>query len=150
MSNIQSISAPGCLTKNETVTVEGYTIYGSPVIPDLDEWAFYVARGPPMISHWQKIPSNTDVFLTHTPPLGRLDVNPYVDDKSTQDGGHCGELALLEAVHRIKPIIHVFGHIHEGYGVSYDGNTLFINAAIVDEDYRPVNKPIVVDLPRKK
>lgn len=42
--------------------------------------------------------------------------------------------------------MHLFGHIHEGYGrVERDG-ILFVNPSSCDADYRPVNPPIVVDL----
>ena len=35
------------------------------------------------------------------------------------------------AVRRIRPPVHVFGHIHEAYGVSQDDGVLSINAAMV-------------------
>jgi len=51
-------------------------------------------------------------------------------------------------VNRVKPALHVCGHIHEGYGVSQVGNTVFVNASSVSYGYKPVNNPIVVDLVR--
>lgn len=54
---------------------------------------------------------------------------------------------LHEIQTRIKPKIHLFGHIHEGYGISYDGTTQYINASTCTYQYRPVNPPIVFDLP---
>ena len=42
--------------------------------------------------------------------------------------------------------LHVFGHIHCGYGVHEDLGVKFVNASICDEDYRPSNKPIVIDI----
>ena len=47
---------------------------------------------------------------------------------------------------RVRPRLHVFGHIHEGYGREEADGTLFVNASTCDEDYRPVNPPVVVDL----
>ena len=44
------------------------------------------------------------------------------------------------------PKVHVFGHIHNGYGQKQIGQTLYVNAAVCDEDYKPVNAPIVVDI----
>jgi len=41
----------------------------------------------------------------------------------------------------VKPMVHLFGHIHEGYGTDIDDNILFVNAANVDR-----NKPIVIDI----
>ena len=43
--------------------------------------------------------------------------------------------------------MHVFGHVHEGYGVSCDGYTTFINASSCTEKYALSNPPIVFDLP---
>ena len=47
---------------------------------------------------------------------------------------------------RVQPLIHVFGHIHEGYGVSQDAHTTYINASVLDEDYRCINPAVVFDL----
>jgi hypothetical protein len=41
----------------------------------------------------------------------------------------------------------VFGHIHEDAGVTFDGRTLYVNAANVSIRYRPFYPCIVVDLP---
>jgi len=46
----------------------------------------------------------------------------------------------------VHPRLHVFGHIHDGYGTAFSGPTLMVNASTCDEAYRPVNRPVVVDL----
>ena len=50
----------------------------------------------------------------------------------------------------MKPAYHVFGHIHEGHGVTTDGVTTFVNAATCDYFYKPENAPLVFDLPKPK
>ena len=56
------------------------------------------------------IPDSTDVLITHGPPIGVLDLSVY-------DNISCGCDNLLDAVtNRVKPRLHIFGHIHEGYG----------------------------------
>lgn len=67
------------------------------------------------------IPPDIDVLLTHTPPAGILSnqwgspaVASYVSKRMLTDGG-------LQA--------HLFGHVHEKYGVETRGGTLFSNAA---------------------
>jgi Icc-related predicted phosphoesterase len=52
----------------------------------------------------------------------------------------CEELKL--ALVRVQPKLHVFGHIHCGYG----REGISVNASICTEAYRPTNAPIVVDL----
>ena len=54
---------------------------------------------------------------------------------------------MLRAVQsRIKPMVHCFGHVHEGYGVSSDGRTTFVNASTCTTKYKPNNPPIVFDI----
>lgn len=48
---------------------------------------------------------------------------------------------------RVRPLYHVFGHIHEGYGMWTDGTTAFINASTCNIKYKAENGPIVFDLP---
>lgn len=56
-------------------------------------------------------------------------------------------MELLTTVQqRVKPKYHVFGHIHEGYGISSDGETTFVNASTCDIKYKPNNAPIVFDI----
>lgn len=128
------------LMDNE-VTIEGLRIYGSPWQPRFYDWAFNVDRGADIKRKWDLIPEGLDVLITHGPPWG-------IHDQSTPNLGsnHLGCEELMVAAERIKPKIHVYGHIHGGYGKSQFNNTLCINAAICNEAYKPVNEPIVVDL----
>jgi Icc-related predicted phosphoesterase len=52
-------------------------------------------------------------------------------------------------VNQIKPKIHVFGHIHEGYGYKDINDTLYLNASTCNLRYQPVNSPIVVDFSKE-
>ena len=89
------------------------------------------------------IPTDTEILITHGPPLA-------FGDLSKVGGNSVGCEDLYNTVtERIKPLYHVFGHIHEGYGLYTDGITKYINAASIDFDDNPVNKPIVFDLPVK-
>lgn len=51
---------------------------------------------------------HVDIVLTHGPPHGMLDRD--------YESRLCGCPGLLSAVTRAKPLLHVFGHIHEGWG----------------------------------
>ena len=48
---------------------------------------------------------------------------------------------------RVRPRVHVFGHVHEAYGATTDGVTLFLNAATCPRLHGPLNAPLVVDVP---
>ncbi|MBC8147590.1 MAG: metallophosphatase domain-containing protein [Bacteroidetes bacterium] len=113
-------------------------VYGSPWQPRFCNWAFNVDRGPDIKLHWDDIPVNTDILITHGPPFGTLD---KVIGRTDNLG--CEELA--KRIHEIKPKIHVFGHIHSGYGYKFDGNTHYINASILNERYIYTQKPITID-----
>jgi len=78
--------------------------------------------------------------LTHGPPLGHGDL--------CEPGHHrAGCLDLLDELqNRVKPQYHCFGHIHEGWGVTTDGVTRYVNASTCNLRYRPVNTPIVFDV----
>lgn len=128
-----------CIYLEDSETqVQGIRIYGSPWQPEFCDWAFNLPRGKACKDVWDKIPEGIDVLVTHGPPLGH-------GDKCF--GGHrAGCYDLLRAVERIRPRYHVFGHIHEGSGVSSDGQTDFINASTCDFNYRPNNQAIVFDI----
>jgi len=113
-------------------------IWGTPWQPEFHNWAFNLPRGEKLKEKWDMIPVDTDILITHGPPFGKLDYIPY-------DSVNVGCEELMKRVEEIKPKIHVFGHIHEGYGYVFDGNTHFINAAVLNGRYEFRNKPITVD-----
>ena len=113
-------------------------IWGSPWQPEFHNWAFNLPRGEKLKEKWDMIPVDTDILITHGPPMGKLDYVPY-------DNVNVGCEDLLTRIQDIKPKIHVFGHIHEGYGYVFDGNTHFINAAVLNGRYEYQNKPLTID-----
>jgi Icc-related predicted phosphoesterase len=124
--------------QDSSTTIEGVKFYGSPWTPFFNSWAFNLMSGRTLALKWEMIPDDVDVLITHGPPFGILDRNP--------EGDHCGCVELYEAVERVKPKVHAFGHIHHSAGAERIGETLFVNACIVNEQYRVAHEPIVVDL----
>jgi Icc-related predicted phosphoesterase len=54
---------------------------------------------------------------------------------------------LLKRIEEIKPKLVVCGHVHEGYGAyKLPCGTTIVNASVLDEKYRLVNAPIVVEI----
>ena len=122
------------------VEIDGVKFYGSPHQPWFFDWAFNEPRGGKALAHyWSLIPNDTEILITHGPPLGILD-RPF----GKQDSVGC-EL-LLKRVKEVGPRVHCFGHIHGSYGREQIGETLFLNASLCNELYKPVNAPQVVDL----
>lgn len=136
--------------RDEATEIDGVTIWGSPWQPWFHDWAFNLRRGAEIRAKWDLIPDDTDILVTHGPPFGHLDGVEHpgwleVDEAVAVEHVGCEELVV--ALGRVRPQLHVFGHIHEGYGQSVLGETILVNASTCDADYRPVNPPIVVDLP---
>ena len=97
-----------------------FSIYVSPYTPEFCRWAFayehnedrfnrphQVTAGVTSIAT-NPIPEGVDIVMTHGPPKGILDWCP---------GGAVGCEILLQAIRRVKPMMHCFGHIHEGNGI---------------------------------
>ncbi|MFZ5774162.1 MAG: metallophosphoesterase family protein [Thermodesulfobacteriota bacterium] len=114
--------------QDELVVVAGITIYGAPWQPTFNDIAcdaFALPRGKALRDKWDLIPPDIDILVTHTPPAGILD-----QDGPVSHG--CSDLA--EAVARVKPRYHIFGHIHSHHGMFQCGATRFINCNVQGED----------------
>jgi Icc-related predicted phosphoesterase len=100
----------------------GLKIWGSPV--SMFGGSFVMKSADDRRHLYSSIPEDTDIVLTHTPPYGRLD-----SVWGSEYGAGCFE--LREAVDRIKPKLHVFGHIHGAYGIEQTEDTVFVNASLL-------------------
>lgn len=132
-----------------TVKVRDRTlnIWGSPYTVAFNDWVFQYAENE---RSWNDIPNDTDILVTHMPPHGILDT---IDAISR--GGDCfsgGCKYLRNRVLTVKPLVHVFGHLHDSGGqIQEKDGTTFVNAAIgyhdewlEDENVKPT--AICVDI----
>lgn len=148
-----------------------FKIWGSPWTPTFPgvnpHCTAFMLPEEELAAKWALIPDDTDILVTHGSANGMFDRNTR--------GKACGSPSLSARLSEIsikhhqeksgKRIqLHVFGHIHEGYGMSdprddceliykkiqLDSNgwkpTVWVNASHVNEHYEPVNKPIRVVL----
>jgi hypothetical protein len=137
--------------RDSAVEINGLKFWGSPWTPRFQNWAFMQDRGLAIKKYWDRIPADTDVLITHGPPQGSLDT-------SATWGDSLGCEELQKRVVKVWPKLHVFGHIHGGYGIKefekvgaltsdkHLRPTIRVNAALLDESYKPTHKPIVVGL----
>ncbi|KAK3940833.1 Metallo-dependent phosphatase-like protein [Diplogelasinospora grovesii] len=153
-----------------------FTVFGSPYSPRDGMWAFgydrgdldvkpsgeqlSVATGPPIASGptastlWSAIPMDTDILVTHTPSHTHCDECPI-----RRRALGCEE--LRKTLWRIRPRLHVCGHVHQGRGaerVQWDidgsgGNVTYAEAGVERwEDPSPDRlsaKMSLVDLTRR-
>lgn len=138
--------------EDETVTINGLKIFGSPWTPWFHDWAFNALRGTEIQLHWNKIQVGTDIVLTHGPPARTV-----LDACITGEKVGCEN--LFQTLERIQPKICAFGHIHEARGKdektfryplrSHESMSL-INCSVLNERYQLVAEPYLVNLSTEK
>jgi Icc-related predicted phosphoesterase len=89
---------------------------------------------------FEKIRGKT-IFVTHAPPYKILDqveekyrkyaVGTYGEKASD---GNIGSLAFKKIVEKFRPLLHVFGHVHECKGMERTEETVFVNSGSLGKD----------------
>ena len=125
--------------EDEFTIINGYKIYGTPHSKIFYHWAFNRTEEE-LEKLFSNIPTDVDILLSHAPQYGVLD--------ELVDGERVGEKTLTREILKLKNLkLHVFGHIHNGFGmIKPHGKHISINAAQVDERYDLVNFPITLEL----
>jgi len=155
--NADYMFAGSSYLKDSGTEFEGLKIWGSPWTKTFKGMnphckAFTVDTEEELEQKWRKIPPHIDILITHEPPYGIFDQVDFSEGDSSAYS--VGSHSLKYCVQMLMPKLHVFGHVHEGYGmqrpnlefVDLDGYPIFVNASHVNEYYKPVNKPIRIEL----
>jgi len=125
------------------------TIWGSPwtkKFPGMNPkaMAFTVDTEEELANKWSLIPDDVDILVTHSAPNGILD---QLKEENKYAGSESLRNATLNSTRFKRKKLHVFGHIHENGGKMIDlACCKFVNASIVNEHYKLVNKPVRVEL----
>lgn len=119
---------------------EGLKIWGTPWTQTFKYQnpackAFALNSEEKLKQKWDLIPDGIDILITHSPPCGIL-------DKTIRC--RTGSITLYDAIERVQPRLHVFGHIHEGYGQKVTVKTHFVNASHVNEYYQNIHDLITI------
>jgi Icc-related predicted phosphoesterase len=110
--------------------------------------AFTCDNEKQLSAKWELIPDDIDILVTHGPPYSILDGIPNAYDGTFY---HAGSKSLALRIGKMKksPKLWCWGHIHEAHGqdMTARGNHCkMVNASYVNEHYKPVNKPIRIEL----
>lgn len=122
---------------------EGYKIWGSPWTLDFKECNLhckaFTGTEKELKTHFDNIPTDTDILVTHSPPLGCLDLNAV--------NIPCGSRSLKDRSLIVQASVHVFGHIHEQGACSHNKEFgSYYNCSIMNERYKPLNPPTYIEL----
>lgn len=124
-------------------------VFGSPYSNRFGKWAFMKSEGE-LAEMYRAIPRDIDILLVHGPPYGFGDKVPgkvWVGATWTEERVGSTSLANQLAYDmwpNLKMV--VFGHIHEGYGEYSLKQARVLNVSQMNDEYRPVNPPMVIDL----
>lgn len=123
-------------------------LWGSPVQPWFHSWAFNRARTPEEATklhgwikpHWDLIPPDTEILITHGPPYGILDECLTIHEDSYNPKRLVGCEELAKRIKELPVKLHVFGHIHESRGFLYTPETTYVNGSSLDLMYSIVER----------
>ncbi len=93
--------------------------------------------GKKQLTHYSLIPEDTDILISHTPPLGILDFD---------DGVNYGSEELLMQISALNLKAHLFGHIHSQFGLEVINGTTFSNGSLMDSNYSSLRTPRILSL----
>lgn len=144
MEKLSSSSIKKMLPKNifylqdEGIEIEGVKFWGSPVTPGNGTWAFNRERGENIRKHWSLIPADTQILITHTPAYS---IKDQLNNKR-----HIGCEELFKRIKQLQVPYHIFGHIHNTYGKTRISPTTYVNASSLDDSYRYLHSPIILEV----
>ena len=129
-ANIDGLDANVHYLCNSGIEIDGFKFYGVPMfmgdcITDRQS------------KNYARIPTDSDVVITHTPPYGILDFDNNIN---------YGDEQLLMKVMEVQPRLHLFGHIHANHGIVTEHGVTFSNGAIMNADYTDLQSPNIIEI----
>jgi Icc-related predicted phosphoesterase len=101
---------------NNSACIDNRRFYGTPEL-ECEGWAFSHPEDR-LPEYFQRIPDDTEILVTHTPPKGIL-------------SSRWGSSSLLAKIKKLKKLkIHIFGHIHEENGIENINGIKYINCSV--------------------
>lgn len=133
--NIEGLDSNVHYLRNSGIEIEGVKFYGIPLFV-LDDVAARQKR------YYDNIPSDTDVLITHCPAYGILDYDDGIGGKWYNYGSE----DLLAKLSSLNLRAHLFGHIHRQHDVVEQGDVIYSNGSIMNEDYTKLYTPNLIKI----
>jgi len=125
------------ILNHDTITIDGIKIFASPYSLPFREW-WFMKTEQELRELYRQIPDDVNILITHGAAFGILD--------EAMDGRNTGSISLAKRITELKKLkYHISGHIHEAAAKVKLGKVTYINASILDERYRIVNNPIIIN-----
>lgn len=128
-ANVEGLDSNVFYLNNSDVEIEGLKFYGVPL--------FMSDAYSRQDLHYKTIPSDVNVLITHSPAFGILDFDM---------NRHWGSEILLGRINEINPKAHLFGHIHLRHGILKKSQTIYSNAAIMNDNYTNLNSYNLIEI----
>lgn len=141
---------PWIYLEEDGTKYENFKIFATPWQPFFYEWAFNLYEEDLKI-RYDQIPLDTSILITHSPPFGFGDSVPRKvtneNEEFWPEPERVGSPSLLERIKLMNDLkLHVFGHIHSGFGkYDLDGKIL-ANVSFVNEKYQPTHSIMEFEL----
>lgn len=122
------------------IEIDGLKFWGSGWTPTFCNWYWMADRGVQIRQHWNMIPEDTNVLVSHGPPMGILD--------KLIDGTDVGCQDLMDRILKTPGLkACFFGHIHLHGGRMQEFHGIkFFNCSVCTEEYKPWNPITEVEL----
>jgi len=120
---------------NSGIDVMGLKVWGSPYTPPFMSWNF-MPEDDERRDAFMTMPDKFDILVTHGPEYGILDRNTR--------GEWCGDKVLASVLSIKQPKVHIFGHIHEGFGHTKISGKESYNVSYVDQYYQNTNRVVKI------
>jgi len=126
---------------HDSITVEGIRFFCSAYSRTFGNWWFMESES--VLEYlYEKIPENTEILVTHTPPFEKLD--------KTFMGINAGSVSLGERITKLPNLqYNIFGHIHESNGSETIDGIRYINCSVTNKGYNLVNMPYIFEFEKK-
>jgi Icc-related predicted phosphoesterase len=125
----------GTYLEDSGVNLFGLNIYGTPHQPVYYDWSFNLTE-PELEKKWALIPNDTNILVTHGPPLGYGDL--------TDRGERVGSWTLANRIKDLALLkLHTFGHIHSDRGQWHLNSATLANVTVLDERYKVAYPPML-------